>query len=1425
MAGGVANIIAHLQLNISNFTNGMDIASARLDAFSNNLRRSLQTPTGSATSRTYQDIVDVSDQFNVSMDRARRMLGITRSDYRNIIEQQRRWNAEVERSRFAFKDVARIIGGIIVAKIFYSGMQAIRSATDAVWEFSKAVEYAQITYANLFGDAELSNEFINVLQDFAAETVFSFSEAESAARRLLSYGIQYKNVMYMMQGVMAGATITGNEQNVERISRALGQIYTKGRLMGEEMRQLAEAGVPAYEILIEKLGLTQKQLQNLGRESIPASKAINALVDGINERFGSVVNAAAFTTTGLINKIQDNALLLANGVFEPVLIRIKSFLSTFANWLSDLRGVYNKSGIGGVFESVIPPHLQETVRVFIANLMNFGRTLGSVFKVIGVAIAHITVMFMNLFNMVMPAINLINNVLSTFMSTLFGTKIAVDVLAAALMVASGALIILLANMARLAIIKLFTNAINGLSKALAILSAMLTRHPILFFISMLAVGVAGLAMSNEKFRQSINKLTGNLTKLSGTDPSKVMMPESKQRAADLGKFNNKLEDTADAMDDLAGKTNKANKAGKAAKQLLSFDEVFKINDPDENKGTDAGDGIDSGDFDGILDGLSGLGSDIEIPSFDDITGKISSAFMEALSARMGSTITGAALGGIIGAAIGSMLGNPILGAKIGMAAGAIAGFFWKELKIKLTELGALQESSLAMVTAAGIGAGIGAALGGPAGAVVGAAIGVLVSGLSNMLWTKLAEAFGMSPEDANNASVGSAIGMGIGGVIGAIMGGPAGAIIGAGIGLLVGGIVGLFWETLQKRFTEKPEESTSSSIATGIGTVIGGIVGGAPGAIIGAVIGTVIGELSNWLWEKLAEVFKKGPDDTKKAAIGSGIGTAIGAIIGGIFGGPAGAGIGAVIGNFVGGLFGLFLEEMNTYLTNQWNDFVELSSELWRMVGEIFKGDEDDNWFEIGLNVIDGIIAGLVAGVANLLAGLYTLLVEPIIDGICRLFGIKSPAETTKPVGENLVYGIREGISNTIAEFLEGIREWSSDVIEGFSSWVEGVKESFIDWKDDTFNSISTWTEDTRTKFSNWKTNVETTVEVWKTNVANKFSTWKTNAETTIENWKTNVANKFSTWKTTVETTVENWKTNVANKFSTWKTAVATTVETWKTEVGTKFTDWKTAAETTFENWKTGTSTKFSDWRTGVEGTISDWKENAGKYISDWSTNAVKKIDDFILKKTGISDFCTTVGTKLKTWASEAYTNIKTNFDDSIKKLEDFLGLETSIGDFCKNTLINIKDWASDIWESIKDKFGKAINKIKEFVTNSGKAGNGGGNVFTVNTGTAANAGHATGGIFNKEHIARFAEGNKAEAVIPLENASAMQPFVDAISNGLMQSLLPAFASVSAGSGQSASSLPPMYVGTLIADERGLRELNKKMKLIEVQENARRGNS
>ena len=45
--------------------------------------------------------------------------------------------APAKKSKMEFKDVARIVQGIIISKVFYGGLNAIRSATSAVWEFAQ----------------------------------------------------------------------------------------------------------------------------------------------------------------------------------------------------------------------------------------------------------------------------------------------------------------------------------------------------------------------------------------------------------------------------------------------------------------------------------------------------------------------------------------------------------------------------------------------------------------------------------------------------------------------------------------------------------------------------------------------------------------------------------------------------------------------------------------------------------------------------------------------------------------------------------------------------------------------------------------------------------------------------------------------------------------------------------------------------------------------------------------------------------------------------------------------------------------------------------------------------------------------------------------------------------------------------------------
>lgn len=94
----------------------------------------------------------------------------------------------------------------------------------------------------------------------------------------------------------------GGADAFEGISRALGQIQTKGKVSAEELMQLAERGVPAYQILAEKLHLTKEQVANIGNEGVDAHRAVMALLEGMAERYGGMSEKMESKWGGLVER-------------------------------------------------------------------------------------------------------------------------------------------------------------------------------------------------------------------------------------------------------------------------------------------------------------------------------------------------------------------------------------------------------------------------------------------------------------------------------------------------------------------------------------------------------------------------------------------------------------------------------------------------------------------------------------------------------------------------------------------------------------------------------------------------------------------------------------------------------------------------------------------------------------------------------------------------------------------------------------------------------------------------------------------------------------------------------------------------------------------------------------------------------------------
>lgn len=105
--------------------------------------------------------------------------------------------------------------------------------------------------------------------------------------------------------------------------------------------------------------------------------------------------------------------------------------------------------------------------------------------------------------------------------------------------------------------------------------------------------------------------------------------------------------------------------------------------------------------------------------------------------------------------------------------------------------------------------------------------------------------------------------------------------------------------------------------------------------------------------------------------------------------------------------------------------------------------DGETTWDEIGANILIGILEGIVNAIKGIGKWIKEHVLKPFVDGFKEAFGIASPAEEMKPIGEYIWEGVLEGIVNKIKEIGEWIK---TKVWEPFK---EAVKSAFGIGSDD----------------------------------------------------------------------------------------------------------------------------------------------------------------------------------------------------------------------------------------------------------------------------------------------------------------------------------------------------------------------------------------
>lgn len=187
----------------------------------------------------------------------------------------------------------------------------LATATAGVGAFAlstaSAAETTEISFTTMLGSAEAARDMMDELADFAAHTPFELSGLQTATRQLLAYGFTAEDVVPMLTAVGdATAALGTGQQGIEAVTRALGQMQTRGKVSAEEMLQLTEQGIPAWEYLAEAIGTdTAGAMEKVTDGAVSASEGIRAVTEGMERDFGGMMEEQSKTIEGLASNLTD----------------------------------------------------------------------------------------------------------------------------------------------------------------------------------------------------------------------------------------------------------------------------------------------------------------------------------------------------------------------------------------------------------------------------------------------------------------------------------------------------------------------------------------------------------------------------------------------------------------------------------------------------------------------------------------------------------------------------------------------------------------------------------------------------------------------------------------------------------------------------------------------------------------------------------------------------------------------------------------------------------------------------------------------------------------------------------------------------------------------------------------------------------------
>jgi tape measure domain-containing protein len=237
-----------------------------------------------------------------------------------------------------FQQAASAAAGFLAANVLQQIVGGLTNIGQAAITSAASMEQTRAGFTTLLGSAQQADALIAQLQQEANKSPFELANFRQGAQLLLGMGVAADQIVPRLHNVSnVVAAVGGTPETFNRITLALGQIQAKGKVSAEEINQLAENGVPGWDILAQALGKTRANVIDLSQQGKLSADVWNQAFTQFaqSDRISKAADAQSHTFNGLLSTIRDIGTALGNAFGGPLIAAVEPTLERIVTSLQD----------------------------------------------------------------------------------------------------------------------------------------------------------------------------------------------------------------------------------------------------------------------------------------------------------------------------------------------------------------------------------------------------------------------------------------------------------------------------------------------------------------------------------------------------------------------------------------------------------------------------------------------------------------------------------------------------------------------------------------------------------------------------------------------------------------------------------------------------------------------------------------------------------------------------------------------------------------------------------------------------------------------------------------------------------------------------------------------------------------------------------